>query len=198
MPLEAIGSYAVAGSTGANARGARQTESAQTSVADLSGFAASSARGGDSGGEEIRLPSSTPNLAVYLSPFIRLDLETRLAIVEFRDSQTGAVKQQYPSPRAVKEYQQNLPETSDLLPKPSHGDTSTEQVRIIGPGQRDSQASAPLPVPVSGTPRPAPDAGSAPGTPASDPTPAPIAKAAAAAFSAIQNVLTGGRQLAVA
>src|SRR3546814_7497939 len=127
MPLESIGSYAVVSSTGANARGARQSVAPQYSVANDSGFAAASARGGDTGGEEVRLPSSTSSVAVYLSPFIRLDLETRLAIVEFRDSQTGAVKQQYPSPRVVEQYRQNLPESSDLQPQQTEEHTSELQ-----------------------------------------------------------------------
>lgn len=195
MPLESIGSYAVVGSTGANARGARQSVALQYSVANVSGFAAASARGGDTGGEEVRLPSSTPNLAVYLSPFIRLDLETRLAIVEFRDSQTGAVKQQYPSPRIVEQYRQNLPESSDLQPAPSQSKAAEApnlQVQVIGPN--DSAGGSEQPTgPVFGT-------DSQGGTPAQT-TPAPQVQAAAAAFTAAsqsQSTPAPSRELAVA
>lgn len=195
MPLESIGSYAVVGSTGANARGARQSVAPQYSVANVSGFAAASARGGDTGGEEVRLPSSTPNLAVYLSPFIRLDLETRLAIVEFRDSQTGAVKQQYPSPRIVEQYRQNLPESSDLQPAPSQSKATEApnlQVQVIGPNDSAGRAEQPT-GPVFGT-------DSQGGTPAQA-TPAPQVQAAAAAFTAAtqsQSTPAPSRELAVA
>lgn len=200
MPLESIGSYAVVGSTGANARGARQSVAPQYSVANDSVFAATSARGGDTGGEEVRLPSSTPNLAVYLSPFIRLDLETRLAIVEFRDSQTGAVKQQYPSPRVVEQYRQNLPESSDLQPAPSQAKPAESpdlQVQIIGPSDNAGTSGQPAGTTGTGTTGPVFGTGQS-GAPA--PTPAPQAQAAAAAFSAAQSAPAPApsRELAIA
>lgn len=193
MPLETIGIYAGAGSTGAIARGARQSDSASSSAANLEGFAASSARVGNSGGEEVLIATASPNVAVYLSPFIRLDLQTRLAIVQFRDSQTGEVQQQYPSPRVVREYQQNLPESSDLLPAQPVNDGGggpKPEVRIIGSAEDKAAAIGGASSAASGT------GGS--GTEQPQTAPAPLAQAASAALTALSNALTGGRQLAVA
>jgi hypothetical protein len=193
MPLETIGSYAVAGSTGANARGARQSLAALYDSANDTGFAASSARGGDSGGsEEVRLPSSTPNVAVYLSPFIRLDLETRLAIVEFRNSQTGAVEQQYPSPRVVEEYKQNLPDSSELAPAPQDTSDQNLQPQIVGPNEDSDKTGSAT---ASNSPSSATAAAAAP----TASTAAPSAQAAAAAFNAAQSTpAPSNRQVAVA
>lgn len=185
MPLETIGSSALAGSSGAVARGARSVNSDFSNAA----FAASKARGGDSGGNIIEIPSPAPNVAAYLSPNIRLDLQTRLAIVEFRDSQSGRVEQQYPSPRAVREYQQNLPENSDLRASDTSEapDEELPEIKVIGSDEQD----APAPVSSFGTGETS--------APAVAPVAPSVASAAAAAFgSSPQNVLTGGRQLAVA
>lgn len=211
MPLESIGSYAVAGSTGANARGARQSNVAQyPAVANDPVFATSSARGGNTGGsDEQQLASNTPNVAVYLSPFIRLDIQTRLAIVEFRDSQTGAVKQQYPSPRVVEEYRQNLPESSDLLQKPTKSDTAESQrlqPQIIGPNENSGTPGQPGATTGTGDARSgtgtsaAAPAGQTTGTnsPAPAPAPAPLAQAAAAAFGAARSAAAPSRELAIA
>lgn len=207
MPLESIGSYAVAGSTGAIARGARQSNVAQYSaVANDPVFATSSARGGNTGGtDEQQLASNTPNVAVYLSPFIRLDIETRLAIVEFRDSHTGAVKQQYPSPRVVEEYRQNLPESSDLLQKPAKSDTAESQrlqPQIIGPNETRGTSGQPDATGTgdasgnSGSTAAASTGSTAGTSPA--PAPAPLVQAAAAAFGAARSAATPSRELAVA
>lgn len=186
MPLETIGSYAVAGSSGANARGARPVEStASNDVAGLVAFATRSSRGGDSGGNVIQIPSPSPNVAAYLSPFIRLDLQTRLAIVQFRDSDTGEVQQQYPSPRVVREYQQNLPEDSDLRSDTAGADLPKPEIRIIGSGQSQSNDTDSAPVSFGGQS----SAGSAPTRPP---------QSATAAFTSALNVLTGGRELAIA
>lgn len=127
MPLETLGSVAAAGSSGANARGARSVPSEVSNAA----FAASSARGENSDRQLMELPSPAPNVAAYLSPFIRLDLQTRLAIVQYRDSETGEVQQQYPSPRVVREYQQNLPEESDLRTDTEESEAKP-QAKIVG------------------------------------------------------------------
>lgn len=182
MPLETIGSYAVAGSSGANARSARPISGDFSNAA----YAASKARGGSSGGNVIEIPSPAPNLAAYLSPFIRFDLQTRLAIVEFRDSQSGRVEQQYPSPRAVREYQQNLPEDSDLrVTEPSEGG---EEIPVAGAADQSADTET---APVGfGT--------DAPAEPAITAVAPAVAEAATAAFTSLQNALTGGRQVAVA
>lgn len=154
MPLETFGPLAVASSSGANAREARSVSSASSNAA----FAASSARGDDKSRSVIEIPSPAPNVAAYLSPFIRLDLQTRLAIVEYRDSETGEVQQQYPSPRVVREYQQNLPEESDLrtesegqntvAAKP-HDTTGSTERKSTAPAAEASTALSPAASPAS-------------------------------------------------
>ena len=183
MPLETIGSFALAGSSGASARGARSISGDFPNAA----YAASKARGGDSGGNIIEVPSPAPNLAAYVSPYIRFDLQTRLAIVEIRDSQSGRVEQQYPSPRAVREYQQNLPEDSDLRVR-DRSDAEEEPVEVQVVDNDDVDTAAPVLSFGSGAATTAPIAPVAPS----------VASAATAAFSSLQNALTGGRQLAVA
>lgn len=127
MPLDIIGSYAASSSNGAVARTARSQD---TSPSATTGSAASSFR---SKGEPAETKvSSQGGLAVFVSPFIRLDVETRLAIVEIRNSQTGEVQQQYPSPRAVREYAQNLPDNSDLRSEGSEKQDEKIAPRIIG------------------------------------------------------------------
>ena len=49
--------------------------------------------------------------AVYFSPVIRIDAETSAAIIQYRDSETGAVKNEYPSPKQVEQYSK-APETT--------------------------------------------------------------------------------------
>lgn len=43
--------------------------------------------------------------AVYFSPVIKIDAETSAAIIQYRDSETGAVKNEYPSPKQVEQYE---------------------------------------------------------------------------------------------
>ncbi|MFN4165475.1 MAG: hypothetical protein ACK4GK_12935 [Ferrovibrio sp.] len=199
MPLESIGSYAVAGSSGAIARGARTVADTDysTPADDLSGFAGLSARSGGNKNSVITIPSPSRNVAAYLSPFIRLDLVTRLAIVEIRNSETGEVQQQYPSPRVVREYQQNQIEASELRAQFGSGDQEAEKAPVrqvtfdtTNNGAEETPVPAPAPTQTTQSSAPAP----APATPA----PSPISSAALAAFSSVQNSLTGGRELAVA
>lgn len=198
MPLNSIGLVAGAGSSGAVAREAR-VESVSASSANSSEFSPREIV--VSGDQE---SSVTRYGSYYVSPFIRLDTSTRLAILEFRDSETGEVQQQYPSPRAVKEYAQNLPDNFDLpraggkgrgeeAPQqapPSFGKPANEptgEVRIIGAG---SGTPAPQPVPV-----PAPTGGTSGGSGRAPSNPA------IAAFGAALSGLTSGfssRQVAVA
>lgn len=202
MPLETIGSYAVAGSSGAIARGARTVADTDysTPADDLSGFAGLSARSGGNQNNVITIPSPSRNVAAYLSPFIRLDLVTRLAIVEIRNSETGEVQQQYPSPRVVREYQQNQIEASELRAQFGRGDQEAEKAPVPAVtfdttsngnnGAEEAPATAPAPTQSAQPSAPAP----APAPPA----PSPISSAALAAFSSVQNSLTGGRELAIA
>ncbi|WP_374632002.1 hypothetical protein [Ferrovibrio sp.] len=132
MPLNSIGALvANAGSSGAVAREARESYN-ESSSAKASSFSASSTvvRGNADDGP----PKFVAN---YLSPFIRFDSSTRLTLLQYRDSETGDVLRQYPSPRVVKEYAANLPE-------PSFGDNGAadQEPRIIGAGQ--DPAAAPI------------------------------------------------------
>ncbi|WP_300303557.1 hypothetical protein [Ferrovibrio sp.] len=195
MPLETIGSYAVAGSSGAIARGARTVDSKYSpSADDLSGFSAFLARDDDAANSVIAIPSPSPNLAAYLSPFIRLDLVTRLAIVEIRNSDTGEVQQQYPSPRAVREYQQNQIDASELAALTEEDDyraeaPQTPQVVTFGTPKGTGTINTGNALPVAEAAQAVPVPGLPSGTAPS---------AALAAFSSVQNALTGSRQLAVA
>lgn len=155
MPLDILGSIAVSGSSGANVRNTARV-SDQAFASAPSGDAAALSRSESAPREEVQVSSPSANVAVFVSPFIRFDITARLAIVEIRNSETGEVQQQYPSPRAVREYQQNLPEASSL-----RQDTSETQPRIIGSAEdRASSASTP------NTTAPAPQAASAAPTPA--------------------------------
>jgi len=187
MPLNSIGALvANAGSSGAVAREARESAGQSSSVI-ASGFSASSTvvRGNADDGP----PKFVAN---YLSPFIRFDSSTRLTLLQYRDSETGDVLRQYPSPRAVKEYAANLPE-SDL---PSFGESGAadKEPRIIGSGQ-DPEA-APIGVIGNGGgggDAAVPGTGSSGGGSGGNP--------ALAAFAATTNSLASGfssRQVAVA
>lgn len=175
MPLDILGTFAASGSSGANVRNTARVNDQTLAAAPQDAAVLSRPENGPREEVEVSAPSS--NVAVFVSPFIRFDITARLAIVEIRNSETGEVQQQYPSPKAVREYTQNLPPTSDLR------QSSTEpQSRIIGSAE-DRAANAP-----------------APSTSAYNTTsPAPQAVAAsAAAFSSLQGVPTGSKQVAEA
>lgn len=138
MPLNSIGAVVTgAGNSGALAREARATEFEIAAAGGPSGPSESTVvRGNADDGP----PQFVAN---YLSPFIRLDSATRLAILQFRDSDTGEVRAQYPSPRAVKEYRQNLPENSDLRPQGNGGgDQGGDEPIVIGSAQDKAQQAA--------------------------------------------------------
>ena len=172
MPLDILGTVAASGSSGANARNTARV-SDQTSAAATIREAAVSARAESTPREEVQVSSPSANVAVFVSPFIRFDITARLAIVEIRNSETGEVQQQYPSPRAVREYQQHLPEDSSLRSQ----DNASPPPRIIGSAEdRDSSAPAP----------------------AATPAPQAAAASATAAFSSLQGVPSGGKPVAEA
>lgn len=181
MPLDITGSYASSGSSGASARDAVRVSRDPTSPAVAFGSAALSARQ-EKPREEVAVSSSSSNVAVYVSPFIRLDITSRLAIVEIRNSETGEVQQQYPSPKAVREYTQNLPEDSDLLPVNKGGEQQAKP-RIIGSAEDIAEQTTQAPAPQQATPT------------ATSPQ---AAAAASAAFSGFSGIPTGGKQVAVA
>lgn len=171
MPLDILGTFAASGSSGANVRNTARVN--DQTFAAASQEAAAASRSENEPREEVQVSSPSSNVAVFVSPFIRFDITARLAIVEIRNSETGEVQQQYPSPRAVREYQQNLPETSDLRPQ----DSAASQPRIIGSAE-DRAANTPLPNASS---------------------PAPQAPATSvAAFSSLQGVPAGSKQVAEA
>jgi hypothetical protein len=187
MPLDILGTVAASGSSGASARTVRVSSAppsaATANVADQSVREEKPAR------EEIAVSSPSANVAVYVSPFIRLDITSRLAIVEIRNSETGEVQQQYPSPRAVREYTQNLPEDSDLRAGAASGSEPSQQPRIVGSAEDNAARASETP---PGLTAPAPS------TPAPAPSNPQAAAAAAAAFSSFQSVPTGAKQGTVA
>ena len=189
MPLDIIGDYAASGSSGASARNAARVSDTSSSTAAPEA-AASPVRTEKPTREEVTVSAPDANVAVYVSPFIRFDITSRLAIVEIRNSDTGEVQQQYPSPRAVREYTQNLPEASDLRAKATD-DGGQQQPRIIGSTEdksADNAASATLPPGLESKPAPLPDA----------PVSPQASAAAATAFGSFQSVPTGGKQVAIA
>lgn len=188
MPLNSIGALiANAGSSGAVAREARVSQN-ESSNAKASSFSASSTviRGNADDGP----PKFVAN---YLSPFIRFDSSTRLTLLQYRDSETGDVLRQYPSPRVVKEYAANLPESD--LPSFGEGGAADQEPRIIGAGQ--DPAAAPIGVIGNGS-----GGGTAPLVfGASAGSSGAAGSTASAAFSAATNSLVSGfssRQVAVA
>jgi hypothetical protein len=183
MPLDIIGNIAASGSSGASARNtARVSEAAPPTASTKDADASVRSDGAQ---EEVRVSSPSANVAVFVSPFIRFDITARLAIVEIRNSETGEVQQQYPSPRAVREYQQNLPEDSDLRSQATQ-DSPQLKPRIVGSAE-DRATSATT----AETTAPAPQQPAAPTSPQT-------AAAAATAFSGFQGVPTGGKQITVA
>lgn len=175
MPLDILGTVAASGSSGASARTTARV-SEQDFAAASSRSAAASVRSETAPKEEVQVSSPSANVAVFVSPFIRFDITARLAIVEIRNSETGEVQQQYPSPRAVREYQQNLPVDSSLRPQGIQGDTAVSEPRIVGSAE-DRAGNAPVPT-------------------AAPPTPQ-TAATSTAAFSNLQGIPTGGKQVAV-
>ena len=178
MPLDILGTVAASGSSGASAR-----STARVSEPD---FAAASARNAavsvhseTAPKDEVQVSSPSANVAVFVSPFIRFDITARLAIVEIRNSDTGEVQQQYPSPRAVREYQQNLPVDSSL-PSQVGQDSAESQPRAAGRAEDGVATTAPAPASTV------------------TPPPSPTGAATTAAFSSLQGIPPGGKQVAVA
>lgn len=175
MPLDILGNYAASGSSGAIARTTARVND-QTFAAATSKDAAVLSRPEDAPKEEVQVSAPSANLAVFVSPFIRFDITARLAIVEIRNSETGEVQQQYPSPRAVREYQQNLPEASQLRAQGAQHNAES-QPRTVGDTE-DRVSAAPQQSPAPASPQ--------------------AAAASAAAFSNLEGIPTGGKQVTVA
>lgn len=167
MPLDILGTVAASGSSGASARSTARVSEPDFTAASARN-AAVSVRSETAPKDEVQVSSPSANVAVFVSPFIRFDITARLAIVEIRNSETGEVQQQYPSPRAVREYQQNLPVDSSLPSQP----------RAAGRAEDGVATTAPAPTVT--------------------PPPSQTGAAATAAFSSLQGVPTGGKQVAVA
>jgi hypothetical protein len=55
---------------------------------------------------------------VYFSPVIKIDAETSAAIIQYRDSETGAVENEYPSPRQVDSYKKAAPQEPVVVAAP--------------------------------------------------------------------------------
>lgn len=181
MPLDILGTVAASGSSGASARSTARVSEPDFTAASARN-AAVSVRSETAPKDEVQVSSPSANVAVFVSPFIRFDITARLAIVEIRNSETGEVQQQYPSPRAVREYQQNLPVDSSLPSQVSQDsadqDSAESQPRAAGRAEDGVATTAPAPTVT--------------------PPPSQTGAAATAAFSSLQGVPTGGKQVAVA
>lgn len=77
--------------------------------------------------------------ARYFSPFIQFDHELGLAIIQYRDAETGAVIRQVPSKQAVDEYRARSSglslsgsETSDRTPGGSPGSSASSEDSASG------------------------------------------------------------------
>lgn len=49
--------------------------------------------------------SDVKNEAVFFSPVIRIDKETQSAVIQYRDTTTGEVKNEYPNKKAASNYE---------------------------------------------------------------------------------------------
>ncbi|WP_146747648.1 hypothetical protein [Paramagnetospirillum kuznetsovii] len=104
--------------------------------------------------------------APFISPVVNFNYQAGLAVVEFRDGQTGEVRDQYPSKKAVEEYirhgassQESSASTSPPDPGPAPQATGTDPAvtAAIGAAPPAAPVSAPAPAPAP-TPAPAPAA----------------------------------------
>lgn len=56
--------------------------------------------------KKIEAQSDVRNDAVYFSPVIKIDKETQAAVIQYRDEETGEVKNEYPQQEKVRAYEQ--------------------------------------------------------------------------------------------
>lgn len=117
-------------------------------------------------------PSEAPRSVQlpYISPVLSYDSDAAIAVLQFRNSESGDVETQYPSERVVREYQ--------LRGRDKMGaalDTAQDRATASSPGDTDATGSAPAPVPASvvgnGT---SPSSGSTGGATSAAAAPAPV------------------------
>jgi hypothetical protein len=53
----------------------------------------------------------TRSEAVYFSPVVKIDPETSVLSIQYRDSKTGEVQNEYPSPKQLESYRQSVETT---------------------------------------------------------------------------------------
>jgi len=51
---------------------------------------------------------------VYYSPVVRIDNDSQIAVLQYRDASTGEVQTQYPSPRQIESYTQAQVRTEQI------------------------------------------------------------------------------------
>ncbi|MGQ9365892.1 hypothetical protein [Azospirillum sp. A39] len=128
MDISALGSYPATRPT------------APTPAAGSSTVAPSTAAGaGTGGGGETGPPG------IYISPVLRYDQTAALAVLLFRDSDTGETKDQIPPERVVEQYRR----AGGRPPEAVAGDTAGDPPASSGGG--DPVPPATLPVPTAAT-----------------------------------------------
>lgn len=90
-------------------RGTAETASLAGSVAQSSRYKDRDARKAD---------SVVRNEVVYFSPVIRIDPDTQTAIIQYRDSNTGKVTNEYPTEKQMESYERSAQVAEKAPPAP--------------------------------------------------------------------------------
>lgn len=93
-----------------------------TALPDSGQAAAPSSVSQDPVAEETRSAVAAP---AFISPVIRVDNETGLALLVVRDTETGKTMEQYPSRLAVEEYKRHQQEATTVNKAPPASETAT-------------------------------------------------------------------------
>jgi hypothetical protein len=126
------------------------------------------ARGGEaappeSGGDPAS-SSQTQAPGAYISPVLRYDQNARVAVLYFRDFDTGETRDQIPAKRVVEKYRQSGGRSSE-----TETETSATTTRSA-PATRDFTGAAPTTTPPAPTLPAAPSASTVATSPAATPT----------------------------
>ncbi len=101
-------------------RGVAETASLASSIVQSDRFKERDARKADS----VVRPE-----AVYFSPVIRIDPDTHTAIIQYRNSTTGAVTNEYPTPQKMESYKQ--PEVAKEQPQVAAAPPAKAEVKEV-------------------------------------------------------------------
>ena len=102
---------------------------------------------------------ASPDMAPFISPVMNFNYQAGIAVLEFRDTSTGEVKDQFPSKKVVQEYIRHGAVSQDA-PAQVHQGSAAETAgapvaAVIVPASAPVPAAAPVaapsaPAPVSG------------------------------------------------